>query len=88
MKYQLPKVDVCTDLQSSDYDAIVVVSSSVGDLPFELLKTPLQQYAAIDASAEKGVFVVPSSLPCKRIVFSGTGALENDYDDVRWLVQL
>lgn len=37
----------------------------------------------IDAKAEAGVFVAPSGLPSKRIIFSGTGPMDKDYDDVR-----
>ena len=37
----------------------------------------------MDAKAESGVFVAPSGLPSKRIIFSGTGPMDKDYDDVR-----
>ena len=37
----------------------------------------------IDAKAEKGVFLAPTTLPSKRVVFSSTGPLDRDYDDVR-----
>jgi len=38
----------------------------------------------IDKKAESGVFVAPApGLPGKRIIFSGTGRLDRDYDDVR-----
>ena len=47
------------------------------------MKENLKAHVAIDASGEKEVFIVPTSLAPKRIVFSGTGALDKDYDDVR-----
>ena len=50
---------------------------------FDNLKNPLKAYASVDESAEKGVFVVPCDLPAKKIIFSGSGKLENDWDDVR-----
>jgi len=73
------------NLDSSEFDAIVIVAPNVDDLPLpeENLKQHLKAHVAIDASGEKEVFIVPTSLAPKRIVFSGTGALDKDYDDVR-----
>merc|ERR1739844_480702 len=62
---------------------IVVVGAKIDDIPEETIKEPLKAYVNIDPSGEKGVFVVPTNLVPKKIVFSGTGALDNDYDDVR-----
>jgi hypothetical protein len=49
-------------------------------------RSSLRAVADVDASAESGAFVVPgpTELGTKRIVFSGTGRLDKDYDDVRW----
>ena len=66
----------------------IPVAPNVDDLPLpeENLKENLKAHVAIDASGEKEVFIVPTSLAPKRIVFSGTGALDKDYDDVRrWI---
>ena len=53
------------------------------------MRPALKAVADVDAKAESGVFLVPSALPSKRIVFSGTGALDRDYDDVRrYVLQL
>ena len=41
MKFQLPKVEVCSDLASTDFDSVVVVAPTVNDLPFDKLKSPL-----------------------------------------------
>merc|ERR1712038_583541 len=73
------------NLNSSEFDAIVIVAPNVDDLPLpeDNLKENLKAHVAIDASGEKEVFIVPTSLAPKRIVFSGTGALDKDYDDVR-----
>ena len=79
----LPKVELCSDLQTSDYDSIVVVTESVESLPFAELKAPLKAVVDLDAKAEKGLFFVPSGLPSKRLIFSGTGPMDGDYDDVR-----
>ena len=37
----------------------------------------------MDKTAENGVFVTPSNLASKKIIFSGTGKFQNDWDDVR-----
>lgn len=87
MTSPLPKITVETDIKSVNYDAIVVVAPNVADLPIQELKDPLTAYAQIDQSGENGVFVVPSALPSKKIVFSGTGSLKSDYDDVRSYAQ-
>ncbi|TRY61008.1 hypothetical protein TCAL_04410 [Tigriopus californicus] len=79
----LPKIGLCSDLKSSDYDGIVVVSHSVDDLPLDELKRPLKAVMDVDQLAVRGLFVVPCDLPCKRIIFSGTGPLNRDHEDVR-----
>ena len=76
-------VQVCSDLESEDYDGVVVVGPNIKDIPIELLRGPLQAVAEVDNSAEAGVFVVPGQSGVGRIVFSGTGPLDRDYDDVR-----
>ena len=58
------------------------MSPEIESIPFASLKNPLKTYSSVDESAEKGVFVVPCDLPAKKIVFSGTGNLQNDWDDV------
>ena len=76
-------VKVCSDVKSGDYDAVVVVGPSIKNLPLDLLRSPLQAVADVDKAAEHGVFIVPGQGDVKRIVFSGTGPLDKDYDDVR-----
>jgi len=70
------------DLRSSEFDGLVVVGSSVGDIAHDILKAPLKEVLDVDPSAD--LFVVPGK-EVKRIVFSGTGPLNKDYDDVRRL---
>ncbi|TRY70935.1 hypothetical protein TCAL_05929 [Tigriopus californicus] len=79
----LPRIELCSDLQSADYDGIVVVSHSVSDLPFGDLQRPLATITAIDKKAEDGLFIAPCQLPAKRIIYSSTGKLDQDSDDVR-----
>ena len=66
----MPKITAETDIKSANYDAIVVVAPNVADLPIQELKDPLTAYAQVDQSGENGVFVVPSSLPSKKIVLA------------------
>ena len=70
------------DLAAVDFDGVVVVGPSIKDLGVEHVRSPLQSVAEVDNGAEKDVFVVAGQ-KVKRIVFSGTGPLDKDYDDVR-----
>ena len=83
MEPQVASLIICNDLNSSEFDAIVVVAPDVKSVAQEKLKNPLNSYVAIDKSGPKGIFVVPCDLPAKKIIFSGTGSIDNDYDDVR-----
>ncbi len=76
-------IKVCSDVKSADYDGVVVVGPSIKNLPVDVLRSPLQAFAEVDKTAEHGVFIVPGQGDVKRIVFSGTGPLDKDYDDVR-----
>lgn len=74
---------VCTDLESKDFDAIVLVAPNTKDAP-EVLKSALSEVMALDKSAGgKACSLVPVSLPAKRLIFSGTGPIDRDYDDLR-----
>lgn len=72
----------CTDLESADYDAIILVAPHHQDA-HEQLKAPLSAYFQLDASAAKGCCLVATTLPAKRLVYSSTGPLDRDYDDLR-----
>ena len=75
---------VTKDLNSTEFDAIIAIAQDISSVPFGILKKPLTSYLSLDESAEKGVFMVScDDLPAKKIIFSGTGKLENDWDDVR-----
>ena len=77
------KLQISNNLKSSDFDAIVVIAPDVEKITQESVKNPLKNYISVDKSGQKGVFVVPCDLPCKKIVFSGVGEIENDFNDVR-----
>ena len=78
---KLASVKVATDFKSG-YDGVVVVGSSVNAIPHDVLKVPLKAVVDVDAAAEHGLFVAPGK-DVKRVIFSGTGPLDKDYDDVR-----
>ena len=81
----LPKVTQCSDLESSSYDSIVLVTPDLGPVTHPVLSSALSAVASVDAKALTSVTLVPVSLPCKRLVLSPTGPLDRDYDDVRWV---
>ena len=75
---------VTKDLNSTEFDAIIAIAQDISSVPLDILKKPLTSYLSLDESAEKGVFMVScDDLPAKKIIFSGTGKFENDWDDVR-----
>lgn len=74
---------VSKDLDSPDFDAIVVVAPSAKELP-AVLKAALAPVFAVDQGAEsKGCTLVPVPLAAKRLIYSATGPLDRDYDDLR-----
>ena len=79
----LPAVTACSSLESGDYDCLVLVSPDVSRVGAPAVSAALNALAAVDTKALTSVSVVPVSLPCKRLVFSPTGPLDRDYDDVR-----
>jgi len=83
MLAKLPDLTHSSKLDSSAYDGILVVAPKIEDVKDEKVRKSLESYAKIDASAAGGCFVVPSELPAGKIIFSSTGPLDRDYDDVR-----
>ena len=65
MASNLPQLKVTEDLESSEYDALVVVAPSIKSIPFEKVADPLKAYIEVDKTGETGIFVVPSNLPSK-----------------------
>merc|ERR1711973_364671 len=79
----LPKISACADLNSTDHDCLVLVSPDLKDVGHEGVYKALDSVAEIDKKALTSVTLVPVGLPCKRLVYSPTGPLDKDYDDVR-----
>ncbi|XP_061623612.1 putative aminopeptidase W07G4.4 [Phyllopteryx taeniolatus] len=79
-------IEWTTDLKDQKFDGIVLVTQSYDDLPSELecLKAPLQDYNSVDSGlGEEVVLLKVPGLPGNRLVFSATGPVNRDYDDVR-----
>ncbi|TGZ68086.1 hypothetical protein CRM22_004457 [Opisthorchis felineus] len=79
-------VSVCSQLNSSDHDCLVLVADDVSVLPaeFELITQCLSVQNSIVPEFHSGIHVIYcESLPSKRIVLSFTGSLDRDYDDIR-----
>ncbi|KAB7500543.1 putative aminopeptidase [Armadillidium nasatum] len=72
-------------ISAEGYDGIIFVASSITDItaPFKPLYAPLREQSEIDNSIEKVCSIVGVDLPCKRLIYSPTGPLDRDTDDVR-----
>ena len=71
----------------SNFDTILVISPpDLSQIPTEL-QGPIQKYLTIDPKAIDEIFIAPtynkSGQQQQKLVFSGVGKLENDYDDVK-----
>lgn len=72
-----------TSLNSTDYDGIFVVASPDQEIPGEL-SSVISRQRQFDAAVDQQVTVLPvPSLSAGRVVYSPTGPLDPDYDDVR-----
>ncbi|XP_078285214.1 putative aminopeptidase W07G4.4 isoform X1 [Rhinoraja longicauda] len=85
---RVPEIIVTTQLQTNllAFDGVVLVTNTIDKLSgdFQNLKVLLDHYKSIDASVEQDVVLVHApDLPGARLIFSPTGPLNRDYDDVR-----
>jgi len=78
----LPSVTVSSSLEDGSYDSLVLVSPETSHDNAKV-SSALSALQNVDKAALDCVSVVPVSLPCKRLIFSPTGPLNRDYDDVR-----
>ncbi|KAM9743258.1 putative aminopeptidase W07G4.4 [Menidia menidia] len=75
-----------TDLKNQNFDGIILVTQNHNTLPPELecLKAPLEDYSSVDSGLGEEVVVLKvPGLPGNRLVFSSTGPVNRDYDDIR-----
>merc|ERR1711934_838015 len=79
----LPRTVVCKELDSSQHDGLVLVATSGTGLPHAAITEALAPALKLDKAAETKGCVVGVSLPCQRLIFSPTGPVDRDYDDLR-----
>ncbi|XP_033756916.1 putative aminopeptidase W07G4.4 [Pecten maximus] len=85
----LPELIPCLDVKDTQFDGVVVVTDSVTKLSgvndnLECLKAPLEKYNQVDLAFGKDVTLIDTDvIPSRRLIFSPTGPLNRDYDDVR-----
>ena len=77
MDWRLPSIVISQDLNSSDFDAIIVVAPDVDNIANDYLKSSLISYISAVGRIGAGkseVFVVPvPDLPAKKLIFSAAG---------------
>ncbi|XP_042585035.1 putative aminopeptidase W07G4.4 [Cyprinus carpio] len=86
MSVSVQPLQCTTDCKDQNFDGILLICQSYEQLPDELecLKAPLQDYSAVDCCVGEEVVVVRvPGLSGNRLVFSCTGPVNRDYDDVR-----
>jgi len=83
MSCSVPQLSHCQELDSSVYDALVWVGPDFTISKNDSIISALSPVLEVDKAAASTGCVVPVSLPCKRLVYSPTGPLDRDYDDLR-----
>ncbi|GFO24637.1 Sb:cb283 protein, partial [Plakobranchus ocellatus] len=81
-----PQLIPSLDVKDTSYDLVLIVTDKFEKLTGNLacLRTPLEDYAKVDGAINKQpVLVLTDVVPCGRVIFSPTGPLNRDYDDVR-----
>ncbi|XP_028654033.1 putative aminopeptidase W07G4.4 [Erpetoichthys calabaricus] len=79
-------MEYTTNCSDEKFDGVVLISDCIKKLPAELksLQVPLTEYGNVDAGIYSEVVALKApGLPGGRMVFSSTGPLNRDYDDVR-----
>ncbi|CAJ0941123.1 unnamed protein product, partial [Mesorhabditis belari] len=79
-----------TTISDPIYDGVLIVSNCVNTAsqyqPLKTIGQTLIDYASLNKSVHSTASLIPvskSEVPSGRLIFSGTGPLERDYDDVR-----
>merc|ERR1711892_222441 len=83
MSRLVPKLSLCQELDSTEYDALVWGGPDYKKCTNEVIISAVSSMMAVDVSVSSAGCVTPIPLPCKRLVFSPTGPIDRDYDDLR-----
>uniref|UniRef100_A0A0B7A4L9 Cytosol aminopeptidase domain-containing protein n=1 Tax=Arion vulgaris TaxID=1028688 RepID=A0A0B7A4L9_9EUPU len=81
-----PELIPVIDIKDSHFDIVIVVTDKLEKLTgcLEPLKTSLEKYAQIDKAFDKQpILIHTDAVPSGRLIYSATGPLNRDYDDVR-----
>jgi len=82
----LPELVLSQDLSDQSFDGVVVVTDCLAKLDGNLasLKQVIEEAKSVDKGIEnQAVLLVASCLPSKRLIYSATGPVNRDQDDVR-----
>ncbi|PVD31088.1 hypothetical protein C0Q70_10366 [Pomacea canaliculata] len=82
----MPQLVPCLDVREKEYDGVVVVTDSPSKLTGSLksLGEAIDNYGKKDQDYTKSVNLIQTdAVPSQRLIFSPTGPLNRDYDDVR-----
>jgi len=79
----LPQTVACNDLDSSQFDALILIAPDLSAVTQSKISAALTPIIELDKAASSKGCVVSIDLQCKRLVFSPTGPLDRDYDDLR-----
>ncbi|CAH1122395.1 unnamed protein product [Ceutorhynchus assimilis] len=71
------------DLESDAYDALVLVATPKQKISSPVLSRAISDALNLDPALKTEIAVLPVSLPAKRLVYSPTGPIDPDYDDLR-----
>lgn len=78
---------IATDkLGDEQFDCLVLVIDKLDFLPpyLNAIKSEIENYSKVDKAAEKdAVLIISNSAPGQRLIFSPTGPINRDQDDVR-----
>merc|ERR1712240_214071 len=74
---------LCKELDSSQYDALILVSPDLSAVTHASITSALTPVLELDKAAATKGCVVAVGLPCQRLIFSPTGPVDRDWDDLR-----
>jgi leucyl aminopeptidase len=79
----MPQTVLCKELDSSQHDSLILIAPDIASASHSAVSAALGSVFELDKTAATKGCVVAINLPCKRLVFSPTGPLDRDYDDLR-----